>query len=70
MAVDRVQSEPLSGQFPLTGNKTEKISGFRVEAAVRSSLSHWIFKTYGRLVRPGPVRNRELLISYQGMIIP
>jgi hypothetical protein len=25
MAVDGVQSEPLSGEFPLTGNKTEKI---------------------------------------------
>jgi hypothetical protein len=28
MAVDRVQGEPLSGQFPLTGNKTEKFWDF------------------------------------------
>jgi hypothetical protein len=28
LLVDRVQSEPLSGQFPLTGNKTEKYSIF------------------------------------------
>ena len=26
VAVDRVQGEPLSGQFPLTGNNTEKFS--------------------------------------------
>jgi hypothetical protein len=26
MAVDGVQSEPLSGEFPLTGNNTEKYS--------------------------------------------
>jgi hypothetical protein len=25
---DRVQSEPLSGEFPLTGNKTEKFRAF------------------------------------------
>jgi hypothetical protein len=28
MAVDRVQSEPLSGKFPLTGNNTEKFTAF------------------------------------------
>jgi hypothetical protein len=36
VAVDGVQSEPLSGEFPLTGNKTE-IWGFRVEADARKS---------------------------------
>jgi hypothetical protein len=28
VAVDRVRSEPLSGKFPLTGNKTEKFGAF------------------------------------------
>jgi hypothetical protein len=28
MAVDRVQSEPLSSEFPLTGNNTEKFTAF------------------------------------------
>jgi hypothetical protein len=61
VAVDRVQSEPLSGQFPLTGNKTEKIPGFRVEAAaIKSSISLDI-----QDLRPtGPIRAR----SEQGII--
>jgi hypothetical protein len=70
MAVDGVQSEPLSGEFPLTGNKTEKFSAFAPKSPQENPLSHWIYNTYGSLVRSGPVRNRELLISYQGMIIP
>jgi hypothetical protein len=70
VAVDRVQSEPLSGQFPLTGNITEKFWGFHVEAAAGNPLSHWMFDTYGSLVRFRPARNRELLTSYQRTIIP
>jgi hypothetical protein len=70
MAVDRVQSEPLSGEFPLTGNKTEKFLDFVSKSPQENPLFHLISKTYGSLARSRPVRNRELLISYQGMIIP
>jgi hypothetical protein len=45
-------------------SEPEKFSAFAPK------LSHWIYKTYGSLVRSGPVRNRQVLISYQGMIIP
>jgi hypothetical protein len=37
MAVDRVQSEPLSGPFPLTGNNTEKFYGFLAMVAIAKS---------------------------------
>jgi hypothetical protein len=70
MAVDGVESEPLSGEFPLTGNKTEKFWAFELKPTQENPLSHWISKTYVRLVRSGHVWNRELLISFQGMIIP
>jgi hypothetical protein len=70
VAVDRVQSEPLSGQFPLTGNKTEKFSAVAPKSPAGKQLSCWIYDGYGSLVRSGLVRNRELLIRYQGMIIP
>ena len=70
VAVDRVQSEPLSGQFPLTGNKREKFSAFAPKLPQGNPLSHWIYDTYGSPVRFRPLRNRELLISYQGMIPP
>jgi hypothetical protein len=39
MAVDRVQSEPLSVQFPLTGNKTEKSYDFASKSPQKSPLS-------------------------------
>jgi hypothetical protein len=42
VAVDRVQSEPLSGQFPLTGNKTEKFWAFAPKSPPISPLSRWI----------------------------
>jgi hypothetical protein len=42
MAEDRVQSEPLSSQFPLTGNKTEKFSAFAQKSPQASPLSRWI----------------------------
>jgi hypothetical protein len=70
VAVDGVQSEPLSVQFPLTGNKTEKFCDFVSKSPQENPISHLLSKTYGSLARSGPVRNRELLISYQGMIIP
>jgi hypothetical protein len=70
VAVDRVQSEPLSVQFPLTGNKTENFCDFASKWPQKNPLSRLISKTYASLARSGPVRNRELLISYQGMIIP
>jgi hypothetical protein len=70
MAVDRVQGEPLSGQLPLTGNKTEKFSAFVPWLLQADPLSHQICEAYGGVVRFGAVWNRELLISYQGMIIP
>ena len=53
MAVDRVQSEPLSGEFPLTGNETEKFSAFAPKSPHGNPLSHWIKETYGSLVRSG-----------------
>jgi hypothetical protein len=70
MLVDRVQSEPLSSQFPLTGNKTEKFAVFHAEVAGGKSLCHRICEAYGSSVQFGALWNRELLISYQGMIIP
>jgi hypothetical protein len=53
MAVDGVQSELLSGQFPLTGNKTEKISAFAPEPPQRNPPSHGIYDTYDSLFRFG-----------------
>jgi hypothetical protein len=70
VAVGKVQSEPLSGEFPLTGNKAEKFRAFVLKPPQETPLSRWIFDTYGSLVRLRPARNRELLTSYQGMIIP
>jgi hypothetical protein len=70
MAVDRVQSEPLSGPFPLTGNNTEKFTAFSPWSPLPNALSHWICEAYGSVVRFGGPWNRELLIGYQGMIIP
>jgi hypothetical protein len=61
--VDRVQSEPLSGEFPLTGNKTEKMSAFALTSQQKDPLSRSIYKTYGSLVPFGHVWNRELLIN-------
>jgi hypothetical protein len=55
MAVDRVQSEPLSGEIQLTADKTEKISAFPLRWWHGDSLSHWI-ETYGSLV---PIRSRS-----------
>jgi hypothetical protein len=63
VAVDRVQSEPLSGEFPLTGNKTEKMSAFALTSQQKDPLSRSIYKTYGSLVPFGHVWNRELLIN-------
>jgi hypothetical protein len=59
MAVDRIQSEPLSGEFPLTGNKTEKFRAVVSKPPQETPLSRWIFDTYGSLVRFRPARNRE-----------
>jgi hypothetical protein len=39
VAVDRVQSEPLSGEFPLTGNKTEKLWAFASKSPQENPLS-------------------------------
>ena len=70
MAVDRVQGEPLSGQFPLTGNKTEKFAAFVPQLPQANPLSHWIYEAYGSVVRFGALWNRELSSRDQGMIIP
>ena len=71
MAVDRVQSEPISGQFPLTGNRTEKFSAFAPNVAGGKPAIPLDIRQLWRSgpIRP-PFRNRELLISYQGMIVP
>jgi hypothetical protein len=66
VAVDRVQSEPLSVQFPLTGNKTEKFSAFVPNSPQANPLSHWICEAYGSVVRFGPSGNRELIDRLSG----
>jgi hypothetical protein len=54
VAVDGVRSEPLSGEFPLTGNKTEKFSAF----APKSPRENFYPTGYTRLMAvwsdPGP----------------
>jgi hypothetical protein len=53
MAVGRVQSEPLSSEFPLTGNKTEKFSAFAPQSPQANPLSHRIYEAYAAFVRFG-----------------
>jgi hypothetical protein len=70
VAVDRVRSEPLSGQFSLTGNNTEKFRLFAPSMPPANPSIPQDREAYGILVRFGELWNRELLIGYQGMMIP
>jgi hypothetical protein len=61
LVVDRVSSEPLSGEFPLTGNKTEKFWAFVSKHPQEDLLSPLDIQD---LRQSGPIRAR----SEQGII--
>jgi hypothetical protein len=61
MAVDRVHSEPLSDQFPLTGNNTEKFTALASWPPQPNPLSRWICEAYGSVVRFGGAQEQGII---------
>jgi hypothetical protein len=61
MAVDTVQSEPLSGEFPLTGNLTEKFRPLHRNRRQVNLVSRWIYDSYHDLDQAGALRKQGII---------